>query len=402
MKNNKFLAGMFTGIAITMTLVIFFIGIREAVNFVSSKGLNVVPSEYENPYEKFDTVLEALNEYYYEDFDTEAMYDSAIEGFVDGVGDRYTVYYNADDYKDYYEDINGTYEGIGSYVGYGENEGELIIIAPMDGSPSLEAGIKAFDRILAVDEVDVNGMTTTELVKLIKGPEGTDVVLKISRNGEIMDITITRAKIVVPTVSHNMLEEQIGIIRITGFDGPTYDQFMEAYVDLQSQSMEGLIIDLRFNGGGYTHIVSAIADELLPEGLIYYTEDKNGERKEVLSDDETVFNKPIVVLVNGSSASASEILAGAIKDHERGVIVGEQTFGKGLVQSGVELDDGSFVSMTIARYFTPDGHFIHGEGITPDIIVEVPPFEEGVEYPEDYDPQLDAAKEEMLNMLGGE
>lgn len=398
-KKNGYLWGIFTGIMIALVLLVTYFGIRSVVAFTQSQGLNVVETEFVDPSEKFETILEAIDRNYYETYEKDALYEEAYKGFVDGVGDRYTSYYTAEEYIEYAEAVNGIYEGIGAYVGYGENEGELIIIAPMDGSPSMLAGIEALDRIIAVDEVDVTGMTTTELVKLIKGPKGTDVVMTIARDGEVMDFVVTRDKIEVPTVSHEMLEDQIGYIRISGFDSVTYDQFMIAYNELELQGQESLILDLRYNGGGYTHIVSAIADELLPEGIIYYTEDKNGEQNIIESDEEKRFDKPIVVLVNGSSASASEILAGAIKDHERGVIVGTQSFGKGLVQSGVQLEDGSYVSITIARYYTPDGHYIHGVGIEPDVIAELPEFEEDVEYPDDFDPQLDVAIEEIEKLM---
>lgn len=194
-KKNNYLAGLVTGVVISLVLVVIYFGIQSFISYTANKGLNIVSKEYEDPSEKFETILESIEQYYYEDYELDALYEEAFKGFVDGVGDRYTTYYTPpEEYVEYFEAVNGTYEGIGSYVGYGENEGELIIIAPMDGSPSETAGIEAFDRILAVDEVDVNGMTTTELVKLIKGPKGTDVTLTISRDGDVMDIVITREK----------------------------------------------------------------------------------------------------------------------------------------------------------------------------------------------------------------
>lgn len=398
-KKGSYLAGLATGIVIAVVLVVIFLGVRSVIDYTQSNGVNVVEADYDHPEDKLNDLLGIMDEYYYEDFDKDAMYEDAYKGFVEGIGDRYTVYYTKEEYKDYAEGIDGTYEGIGAYVGYGENEGELIIISPMDGSPSMKAGIEALDIIVAVDGVEVNGMTTTELVKLIKGPQGTDVTMTIKRKDDVMDILVTRDKIEVPTVSHEMLDDDMGYIRISGFDGVTYEQFMEAFEELEQEEQKGLIIDLRYNGGGYTHIVSGIADALLPEGTIYYTEDKYGEQNVVSSDEAHKFDKPLVILVNGSSASASEILAGAVKDNERGIIVGTTTFGKGLVQRSLKLDDGSSVSVTIARYFTPDGHFIHGTGIEPDVVVELPEYDETIDYPDDYDPQLDVAKDELLKMI---
>lgn len=398
-RKGNYIAGMATGIVISLILLVIYFGVQSVIAFSQDSGVAVVQEDYDVPEEKLSDILDVVEKYYYEDYEAETLYEEAYKGFVEGVGDRYTVYYTKEEYKDYSEDIDGTYEGIGAYVGYGENEDELIIIAPMDGSPSKLAGIEALDRILEVDGVDVDGMSTTELVKLIKGPKGTDVTITIKRGDLIKDVVVTRDKIEVPTVSHEMLENDMGYLRISGFDGVTYDQFMEAFNDLEAQDQKGMIIDLRYNGGGYTHIVSGILDELLPEGTIYYTEDKYGEQNVISSDEEKKFDKPLVVLVNESSASASEILAGAVKDHERGVIVGTTTFGKGLVQRGVELDDGSYLTVTIARYYTPDGHFIHGTGIEPDVLAELPEYEEGVEYPDDYDPQLDVAKEELMKLI---
>jgi carboxyl-terminal processing protease len=269
----------------------------------------------------------------------------------------------------------------------------------MVGSPSEKAGLKAMDRFISIDGVDVSGMTTEELVKLIKGEKGTTVVIKVSRNNKVLEYSVIRDEIVVPTVSHEMLDNKIGYLRIGGFDRVTEAQFMEAFLDLEAQNQEGMIIDLRYNGGGLTHVVAAIADELLPKGIIYYTEDKEGNKATVYSDEERQFNKPLVVLVNQSSASASEILAGAIKDHERGVIVGTTTFGKGLVQQPVILSDGSVLKVTVAKYFTADGHYIQDVGIEPDILAELPELDEDATVPEGWDPQLDVAVDTILKMV---
>ncbi len=400
MNKKSFVIGLLAGLAVGVVLFSIYSGIQAVMNIAVDQELNFVEVEYESQDAKFQDILNQLNNYYHEDINVEDLNEAALKGFVDGVGDPYTVYYTKEEYIGFTEGIDGTYEGIGAYVGYGDSRDVLLIISPMEGSPSEKAGIKAQDRILAVDDVDVSGMTTEELVKLIKGPKGTDVVITVDRDREVLDIIVTRDKIVVPTIKHELLDGDIGYIKIAGFDRVTYDQFVEAYDELEDQDQKALIIDLRYNGGGLTHIVSAITDKLLPEDLtIYYTEDKDGEQIIIPTQDKDEFDRPLVILVNEGSASASEILAGAIKDHERGVIVGTTTFGKGLVQQSMTLDDGSALKITIAKYFTPDGHYIHGTGIEPDIISELPEVEDPDELPEDWDPQLDDAVEVIEEML---
>lgn len=401
MKKRSFSKGFLAGIAVAVVLVLIYTGVQSILDFTQDRGLGVVAVEYESLDAKFEDVLEKLDANYYEEINTDDLYTSAIKGFVDGLGDPYTVYYTEDEYKSFTEGIDGTYEGIGAYIGYGDTRDILLIVSPMEGSPAEAAGLEALDRIMTVDDVEVSGMTTDELVKLIKGPKGTDVSIGVYRDGDLVDVVVTRDEIIVPTIKHEMLEDAIGYIRISGFDRVTYDQFVEAYTELEASEQEGLIIDLRYNPGGLTNIVSGIADVLLPEDLtIYYTEDKAGEQVVIQTQSASSFDKPLVILVNEGSASASEILAGAVKDHERGTIVGTTTFGKGLVQSSVFLEDGSALKVTIAKYFTPDGNYIHGTGIEPDVISEIPEVEDPESLPEDWDPQLDDAIKVMQDLMG--
>lgn len=400
MKKHNFLTGFLAGIAVMVVLVVIYTGVQAVLDLTKEQGLGVVEVEYESLDSKFQDILTKLDKYYYEEIDTDELYPAALKGFVDGIGDPYTVYYTNEEYTSFTEGIDGTYEGIGAYIGYGETRDTLLIVSPMEDSPAEQAGLEAQDRILTVDEVEVSGMTTDELVKLIKGPKGTDVTIGVERDREIVEVVVTRDKIVVPTIKHELLEGKVGYIRISGFDRVTYDQFVTAYDELEAMDQEGLIIDLRYNPGGLTNIVSGIADVLLPEDLtIYYTEDKAGEQVIIETQGSEAFDRPLVILVNEGSASASEILAGAVKDHERGVIVGTTTFGKGLVQQSVFLDDGSALKITIAKYFTPDGHYIHGTGIEPDVISEIPEVEDPESLPEDWDPQLDEAKAVIQGLI---
>lgn len=400
MNRKSFFIGFTSGAAIVVVLVLIYTGVQAAIDFTQDRGLGVVQVEYESLDAKFQDILDKLNEFYYEEIDTQELYSSALSGFVDGLGDPYTVYYTEEEYKSFTEGIDGTYEGIGAYVGYGDTRDVLLITRPMDGSPAEQAGLKPLDRVISVDGVEVSGMTIEELVKMIKGPGGTTVDIEVSRDGALKMFTVTRETIIVPTVSHEMLENNIGYINILSFDRVTYEQFMEAYNDLEAQNQAGMIIDLRYNPGGLTTTVAAIADVLLPKDLtIYYTEDKYGEQIVIKSQNRDEFTKPLVVLVNEGSASASEILSGAVKDHDRGEIVGTTTFGKGLVQSSMYLDDGSALKVTIAKYFTPSGAYIHGTGIEPDVISEIPEVEDPESLPEDWDPQLEDAIEVMEGLL---
>ena len=248
--------------------------------------------------------------------------------------------------------------------------GIITVVRVFDGSPSAEAGLQSGDILYMVEGEEVTGIDLSLVVSELKGEEGTPVQISILRETDILEMTLTRKSIQVPTVESRMIDEEIGYIAITEFDDVTEDQFMTALGSLESQGMKKLIIDLRDNGGGLVDVTCAILDRLLPEGLIVYTEDKYGNRQEETSDAENYFAGDMAVLVNENSASASEIFAGAIKDYGVGTLIGTQTFGKGIVQSLFPLEDGSAVKITVSRYYTPSGNNIHEVGITPDIIVE--------------------------------
>lgn len=426
MKKNSFFTGMFFGILFTgiisFTLFTFYNfsqtrsgqqaltkslaelvekenleGVKEEANLEKEQDISI--SEFED---KVDEIDQVLGDMYYETIDQNSLWESAYEGYVAGIGDPYTSYFTAEQFQSFMEDTSGSYEGIGVVVGFSESGENVQVVAPFEGSPGEKAGILPDDIILKVNDIDIAGFTLEEVVKEIKGPKGTDVVLNIYRqsSGKMLDITITRDIIDNQTVSYELFSGGIGYIKVTGFQEVTYDQFIAALKDLETQEMKGLIIDLRNNPGGLVNIVAAMADEILPEGLIVYTEDKNGNRKEIESDEKHRFDKPLVVLVNGNSASASEIFAGAVKDHERGTIVGTTTFGKGLVQTTVQLEDGSAIKVTIARYFTPDGYFIHKVGIEPNVVVELPEeFKDKYIVDRENDTQLDKAIEVIQGQI---
>lgn len=422
MKKKYFFAGIASGIAILLILQLIFIGVAGAKNFVTSFGTietavvedtsarpstneskdttattgnieEFTNSDYKSFEDKVEDVLDTLDDNYLEGVDSEALYEEAIRGLVDSVGDPYTTYFTKAEYDSFLEKMGGSYEGIGVVVSYGESEDSIVVVAPFKDSPGEKAGMEPGDEIIEVDGVDVVGMSLDKVVERIKGEKGTEVILTVLREEERIDIPIIRDVIEIPTIEAQLMEGNIGYIGMSGFDLITEEQFKNALKDLEDQGQEGLIIDLRNNPGGYLHIVYAIVDELIEKGnLVVYTEDRQGNREELVTETRKSFEKPLVVLINGNSASASEILSGAIKDHERGVLVGETTFGKGLVQRTFDLDDGSAVKITISKYYTPDGNYIHGVGIEPDVIVEYDPESET-------DNQLDEAIKIITDMI---
>lgn len=373
MNKRTYLFGMMSGMLIMAVIGMMLVG---AVSIFKQVPIvkQTQEQDYEDLTEKLEDIDEILESKFFEDYEKEALIEAAYEGYVRGIGDPYTSYFSKEDFQLFMEDSAGSYEGIGVVVTFGENGEDIEVLSPFASSPGEKAGVLQGDRILKVDGVDISGMSLEETVKLIKGPKGTPVVLTVYRKkaDEILDLNIIRDVINMETVTYEMLEDSIGYMNISGFQEVTYDQFMEGLDALEKQGQKGMIIDLRNNPGGLVYIVAEIADELLKEGLIVYTEDKDGKREEIFSDEKHQFSKPLVILVNEYSASASEILAGAVKDHGVGKIVGTNTFGKGLVQGSYQLDDGSAIKVTIAKYFTPNGNYIHEIGIKPDVEVQLP------------------------------
>ncbi|MBA1334243.1 MAG: Carboxyl-terminal protease [Firmicutes bacterium] len=369
------------------------------INFVSIPvpGGNVILSarDYNNLKEmnKLLGIKEFLKDYYYKDIDMDKLQEGAIRGMLESLEDPYTVFMNREEYDSFMTHTMGTYEGIGLVVEKGE-DGYITVVAPIEDTPSERAGIKSADKILKVDHKDVFGDQLEQAVSMMKGPGGTKVILTIIREGveNPFDVTITREEIRLKTVKSQVLEDDIGYIRISTFDEKTYDDFNKALKDLSKSGIKGLLIDLRSNPGGLLDVVVDIADVLMGKGLIVYTEDRQGNRKEEVSDAGEI-GLPMAVLVDGGSASASEILAGALQDSGTGVLVGTKTFGKALVQTVQELKDGTAIKVTIAQYYTPKGRSIQGKGIMPDYVVELPEDAVMGEYKQGRDPQMAKAIE---------
>lgn len=364
---------------------------------------HLLPISVEMPREaKLELVEAYLEKYYVEETDEGLMEDMLYAGMLAGVGDRYTYYLTEESLAQYMENTNGHFDGIGVEV-YMTQEGDVTINRVMDGTPAAQSGLQKGDIIIGVDGEDMREKALSEVAAKIRGESDTAVEVQVLRKstGETLTFSVQRSDVVLQTVESRMLEEQIGYIALSGFKENTADAFREALEGLQAQGMQGLILDLRDNPGGLVRSVYEIGEELLPEGTMVYTLDKDGNRSDLQCDGEYL-DIPLVLLVNENSASASEILSGAVKDLGVGTIVGTQTFGKGLVQRLFTLPDGSGLNITIQKYYTPNGTSIHGIGITPDITVELPEAYRDTELadiPQGQDTQLEQALEVMREQI---
>ena len=343
--------------------------------------------------QKLNLIDQALNDFYFDDVDDSKVLDDIYKAYVNAYGDKYTVYYTADEYAKIQESSNGAYYGIGVVVRKND-DGTILVVEPYDGAPGKEAGMRKNDVIVTVNGEAVADQDLNSVVAKIKGDEGTTVNIGIRRDGsdDITELTVTRRKVEIKTVAYEMLDDSVGLITISEFDKVTAQQFKEAYAQLKTQGMKGLVIDIRSNPGGLLNVVVDMLDEILPDGLIVYTEDKYGNRQEYNGSNPDVIDVPLAVLVNGESASASEIFAGAVQDYGVGTIIGTQTFGKGIVQTIRRMSDGSAIKYTMAKYFTPKGQDIHGHGVTTDIVEELSDeFNNLTEYDASKDNQMQKA-----------
>lgn len=349
-------------------------------------------------YKKLCTLETIIDLYYYkEDVDKEALEIGAYKGLVAALGDPYSEYYSAEELEALYDSSQGIYYGIGAYVQLDADTTLPRLTGIIKDTPAEEADLRADDLVYKIEGEEMYGYTLQQAVSMMKGEEGTYVNITILRNGEEIEKTVQRRKVESPTVNSEMYDNGIAYIQIVEFDEVTIDQFAEALAVARGKGMKGLVLDLRANPGGNLNSVVEIARMLLPEGLIVYTEDRNGHRVEYKCDGTREIDVPMVVLVDGNSASASEILAGAIKDYGVGTLLGTTTFGKGIVQRPLELQDGSAVKLTVSSYYTPNGINIHGIGIEPDVTVE---FDSERYYGDEaYDNQLEEAKKLVQEMI---
>lgn len=346
---------------------------------------------------KLEKIRYLMNETYLKEDEIKEkdLNDYLLKGYVNGLKDPYSVYYNEEETKELYETTEGEYSGIGAVMSQNLETGAITMVNVYKDSPAEKAGFKNNDILYKVNGKDISTEDISKVVNKIKGEEGTEVTITVFRDGKEFEATAVREKLEAHTVEYEMKEDKIGYIRVTEFDMVTYNQFVEAITDLKKQGMKGMVIDLRGNPGGNLSTVCQMLDYILPEGLIVYTEDKDGEREVMTSDEEHKLEMPMTVLVDGRSASASEIFAGAVQDHKAGTLVGTTTYGKGVVQQLFDLKDETCLKLTIAEYFTPNGRNIHGKGIKPDVEVEYKYDKNNAEADNQLDKAIEVLKEKM-------
>ncbi len=349
---------------------------------------------------KLSELTSYINAYYMDDYDVSDVQESLLAGYVSGLGDKYTVYYTPEEYEDLQISTTGTYYGIGAGLQQKADTMQVTVSKVYSGTPSEEVGLKENDIILYVDDIDATSMELTLLVQKIRGEEGTTVHLQVYRpsTGETFDFDVPRRNVSLPSVEGQMLDNNIGYIMISEWQKGTADQFKAIVEELAGEGMESMIIDVRSNPGGLLSSVVDVLDYILPKGTVVYTEDKYGNRQNYTSDKECL-NYPMTVLINGNSASASEIFAGAIRDYNYGTLIGTTTYGKGIVQSIFNLSGGDALKVTTAKYFTPNGSYIHGVGIDPDIELE---YEYSGPTDEAYQMQYDNQLQKAIELLSGE
>ncbi len=403
---QRFVAGILTGAFISsfviMAVFIFArpaMGLAPALNQVQNSSGDELLNE--TTVNKIHSLEDVIDTYFYQtDVDKLKEADGIYRGLMDSLDDPYSVYYTEEELDDLLNDTAGIYYGIGAYVSIDTEMNMPRISGVMPGTPAERAALQTDDIIYEVDGESTSGLELEEVVSKIKGPEGTTVHITILRGSkrEEISVDVERSAVEVPTVTTKFLgdDEEIGYLQITEFDEITTQQFEKGMADLRQKDIKGLILDLRSNPGGSLQAVCDIARQLLPAGNIVYTIDRDGNREDYTCDGKNEIDIPVVVLVNQYSASASEILSGALKDYGIAKLVGVKTYGKGIVQRIFDLKDGTAVKLTVSTYYTPNGTNIHGIGIEPDVEIE---FDADAYAEDKTDNQLEKAVEVMRDML---
>ena len=376
-KSNGYFKGLLTGVILGAMVVLLVFTVTQLNDGITD---NIDTLDYSddtdisNLSEKMQLVISEIDKLYIDEIDEEELENAVCKGILESLGDPYSCYYDEEELASMLEGVTGTYCGIGVAVAQNIETKEIIVTTAFKSGSAYEAGIKPGDILIGVDGKSVEDNDLDTVVSWVKGEEGTEVTVQILRDGKEMEFTMDRRIIKIDTVFYKMLDDNIGYIQLTEFDEVSITQFSDAVEDLKSQGMEKVIVDIRDNPGGRMDVVCDLVNTFLEKDkLILYTEDKYGEREEQHTlKDGTLMGMPLVVLVNGNSASASEVFSGVVKDYEVGTVVGTQTFGKGIVQRLVRLSDGTALKLTYSKYYTPSGVDIHGKGIEPNEVVELP------------------------------
>lgn len=390
MNNNEFKKGIAVGVAVT--LVVTGTGFAGYQKIMFPKGSALSDTK---TVQKLNYLESLINEEYLEEKEEDSLREGLYAGLMSGLNDPYSTYYTAEQYKELNTSNEGSYVGIGAVL-QKDKDGGAKIVQLYEGGSGEQAGLKKGDVLKAIDGEDITEKETSDIASMIRESDKDSVSLTIQRDEETKEMKVEIRDVEIQTVSHEMLDDETGYIRISEFSEVTSNQYKKAFEDLQDKGMKKLVVDLRDNPGGLLTAVCDVLRQILPEGLIVYTEDKNGKKEEEKCDGKSELAMPLAVLVNGGSASASEIFAGAVKDYGIGTIVGTTTYGKGVVQTIQPLSDGSAVKITIAKYFTPKGNDINKKGIAPDVEAEL--SEDSTDWTElthEEDTQLQAALKEI-------
>ena len=394
--NKKFFLGILVGIAVFIVLSTAFIRMAFESRFVRGLLFEVVKQistlnsttdeieridtttgaaiDWEEVSRKSNQLYDTIDDYYLNEIDNNKIQDGIYKGMVDSLGDQYTVYYTADEYKQFTTASSGTYCGIGVTVSQNASTGAITIVKTFKKGSGAKEGMLAGDIIYKIEGKKIEGLELSKVVAQIKGEEGTFVKVTVLRNGKEIEFNLERRKLEIDTVTSRMEEKsgkKIGYVAVSEFDEVTASQFKSAIKELEKEGMQGLVIDLRDNPGGLLDVTCEMLDRMIKKGILVYTVDKNGKRVDEEATDNLSFDKPVAILVNGNSASASEVFSGAMKDYKVATLVGTNTFGKGIVQSIVPFEDGTAMKVTVSKYYTPNGVNIHGTGIKPDVVEEL-------------------------------
>ena len=423
--NKKFFLGVFIGMIVMVLLAVGLVDLAfqnrnvRMLLFDTVKKMSTISSEetgaeksgkvsgaaidWNKVTDKEEEIYNTIDEYYLNGIDNDKMKDGIYKGMVDSLGDPYTVYYNTEEYKQFTSSSSGTYSGIGVAVSQNVTTGAITIVKTFKKGSGEKEGMKPGDVIYKVEGKKIEGLELSKVVSMIKGKEGTFVKVTVLRDGKEIEFNLERKKLEVDTVNYRMEDrsgKKIGYISVSEFDEVTASQFKSAISELSKEGMEGLVIDLRDNPGGLLDVTCEMLDRMIKKGLLVYTVDKNGKRVDEDATDSDSFDKPVAILVNGNSASASEVFSGAMKDYKAATLVGTRTFGKGIVQSIVPFGDGTAMKVTVSKYYTPNGVNIHGTGIEPDVVVELSKdATKNGKYDRKYDNQLNKALDVVVDKL---
>ena len=384
---SLFIKGIIIGVLLSAAFVLGFCVVSGLMVKKETKSVLSEATEV-----RLATVRGLINTYYYKDVDDDKLAEGVIKGMVEGLDDPYSAYYNKSEYEKSKINTTGNYSGIGAVLSKNKDNGLIAISRIYEGSPAEKSGLMVGDEIVSADGYLASGMDLSDFVEHVRGEKGTKVLLVLNRNGERITVEVERDDVNIPSVAHRMLDDEIGYIIIGDFAGNTSNEFTEAIDDLQSKGAKAIVYDIRSNPGGLVKSATDMLDVLLPEGVVVYLMDKNGKKTEYTSAEESKVDLPAAVLIDGNSASAAEIFAGALRDFEYATLIGTKTYGKGVVQNTIPLIDGSALKLTTATYYTPKGECIHEKGIEPDIELEYEYTGEGIGDDYEYDKDKQVAK----------